>query len=1294
MGEILNLLFQRRENDTFDVQVRESWSGRSVSGTFTPPYKSRQLNVVLKKLNTLEYGLNEMRDIGNRLFQALCGTETPGTVRSESSEHSVQAVLRSVTQRTLRRRGTVALTLSFAPGCEEFIRYPWELLHNGEHFLLASGVFTLTRVLLRPGVPSASPFALPVYPPLRVLYMSASPQDCQPLDTERSYAALRKSLADLLEQGHVLLDSLEQVTFDDLVEYLNTYGGASALNDGETAIPCYVVHFDGHGAYGRLCGDEACEQLNDANARTCVCGRSLKTVKPQTYLCFCDAGGNNKYIDTESLCDLFTTSDVRLAVFSACETAALSHEPTDKQRRVAVDATPATALMMAQVPAVVAMPFSLYDDLSPTFIFHFYQALATGHTLEEALSRARQAMLPEHKHRGWFVPVLYRHMSQGQEGPVALLAGRDTPEEHDHPLAHLGTSTFVGRERELRDIEALLTAAASGRELEEQHLEAKGQYTLRPGVHHLVLTGPAGIGKSALAVKAVQQNHDKFPGGIIGVSLRGGKSFTEALVEIGHPLHILAKTMLATDQSTRESLVLNALRSRASRELPCLLLLDRFEEVKGHSEVEAWLHFLCLLPEQVVVLTTSQSNPASMGVLEGIPCHWYEYSVGKMTNTDLLALFGDLAMETGLAQRIHLDDPEQQAILQEICTLLDGYPLGAELIFGTAQSIEGKIYTPEAATRSLEEVRDELKQTPLAGIWAALEVAYLRLTPPARLLLAYLSALKLPFSHEQIVMLVAPGALASARAAVRLEREHTLSDAQTQDALRSAGAVVPTELEQHWRAARDELVGASFMQFDGRVYMIHPQVRRFAISHLPLEERRRVHRVAAAYYSGLPQPSPDQWFVAFEHLEDAAEPHDLQEAVNLAVNASWALCGRGYATEVLAMLRRAEAHAFTLGDKTGEGKILCCLGALLRLLGRYAEAVGCLTRSLALHREHKEADEAGWALYELARLFREEGHFEQANHYAQEALNLFRDAGDATGEAWMHLVLGGVSRGYGRYHEALGHFERALTGFRTLHDEEGIASTLRDRGTVHEALGNYSEALADAEEALRLFKSLGLRFGQAWVLTNQCVVYTHQDQLGQAEVACREAIAIFREQGIRRGEGRALYAMGEIARQRGSFEPARRYCDEALAIFVALGDGVDQAQALNALGAITVAEGDYVVAQERYEHALAIAQEQGARQIEGRSRRGLGDIARVMHNFKDAERYYYEALTIANELDTRRERCAVLRHQGELYVLQGRYADALACWRQALTIDLRMGHPARQYLQDKVDALIAEHHLQ
>ncbi len=1280
MGETLNLLFKKRDDGTYELQVREHWSGHVARGSFVPPFTTARLNSLHKQLNRLESGEQKLRDVGQRLFQALCGSEKREASRSATPEQSVQAMLRRVIQRTLRHRGTVALTFSFAPGCDEFVRYPWELLHNGEHFLLASGVFTLTRALLRPDEPVSS--ELPVHPPLRILYLSSVPRNCPSIDAGKSLDALGRALANLIEDGRVILDQKVQVTYDELVEYMDTYGGGGQFDDGEIEIPCYVVHFDGHGAYGRMCPDVRCEELNAATAKECSCGASLQGVKAQTYLFFCDEEGNNKYIDTQSLQNLLRSSDVRLVVLAACETAEVSQET--RRHQISFNNMLATALVMAQIPAVVAMPFSVEDDLIATFIYHFYEALAEGRTLEEGLARARHALLPMHTQTPeWFIPVLYRHISDKEEGPVALLADKTMSDELEHLQVLPGaSSSFIGRERELEALEILLTAAASGGEYEE---EEESGIKLPRGVHHIALTGPIGIGKSALAFEAVRRNARKFAGGVIPLSLQGSKSFGDAMVEITHALHVPVKAMQPDNLQHRKEVVVNAFRVRADRRLPCLLMIDGFEEIKEHSELEQWHHLFSLLPQEVVVLLTSRTNPSSMSVLEGAMCRWYEYVVGKMTNADLMKLFTELASATGLDQRIHLDDVQQQALLRELCDLLDGYPLGAVLIFGTARLIEGKLYTPEAATRSLAEVRDELIETPLAGISAVLDVSYRRLSLYARLLLSYLATFKLPFSSEQIKLIVAPEKLSSAQTSVRLHGEHSPD---------SAGDVIPADLFHHWQEAREELISAAFMQFDGRVYSIHPQVRNFALAHLPQEERRRVHRVVASYYTGLRQPSPDEWFAAFEHLESAGEAEDVQTAVRLTVRASWAMNGRGHTERLMKMLREAEAQASRLGDKTGEGRIQCCLGAILRQRGQFALARPLLMQSLMVLREQNEREDAAWALYELAMLDREMGNFKKASEYVQEALTLFRDIGNAKGVAWMQMVQGEVLRGYGRYYEALGHFDMALESFRNLLNDEGIASTLRGIGTVHEALGNYSQALASYEEALRLFNTLGLRAGQGWVLADRSVVYADQGKLTIAEQECREAITIFREQSLRRGEGWALRAMGEIAQEGHHLEDARGYFEEADSIFRELGDSVDLARVLNALGGITFEEQDYEGAKVFYEQALVMARDQEAEQIVGRAYRGLGDYHRVMHSYEEAERYYRQALEIAERLETPAEHCAVLRRQGLLKKTQGRYVEALEYWVKALEHDKRLGHPVRARLEQDIQELVTEHQLE
>ena len=219
----------------------------------------------------------------------------------------------------------------------------------------------------------------------------------------------------------------------------------------------------------------------------------------------------------------------------------------------------------------------------------------------------------------------------------------------------------------------------------------------------------------------------------------------------------------------------------------------------------------------------------------------------------------------------------------------------------------------------------------------------------------------------------------------------------------------------------------------------------------------------------------------------------------------------------------------------------------------------------------------------------------------------------------------------------------------------------------------------------------GLRFWQAWVLSEQSVVFLDQGKYDQAERTCSKSIAIFREQKALRGEGWALRVLGDIARKKGNTLDAHDYYYQSLALFNKVGNRVDQSRVLNSLAANSLAEGHILEAKESFEHARALAHEQKALQLEGRALRGLADVARIQHQFAEAVRFYNEAATIAADLGTPAERGAILRHQGELNQMQGKFREALTTLVQAYVEDRRIGHPDREALKEKIDALAAEH---
>jgi hypothetical protein len=83
-----------------------------------------------------------------------------------------------------------------------------------------------------------------------------------------------------------------------------------------------------------------------------------------------------------------------------------------------------------------------------------------------------------------------------------------------------------------------------------------------------------------------------------------------------------------------------------------------------------------------------------------------------------------------------------------------------------------------------------------------------------------------------------------------------------------------------------------------------------------------------------------------------------------------------------------------------------------------------------------------------------------------------------------------------------------------------------------------------------------------------------------------------------------------------------------------------------------------------------------------------------LRRFSEARHFYEQAASIATELNTPGERCAVLRRQGMLAHAQEQYHNALNYWMQAFALDRRLGHPTRQDLQQHIESLVKEHHLE
>jgi hypothetical protein len=315
-------------------------------------------NFTLARAETFA-GEAEARQFGVRLSQALFKTEI-AQLWGACKEHS----------RANRTALRVRLDITRAP---ELAALPWEYLRapDDSDYLALDTDCALVRYLR--SAEAARP--LKIIPPLRILALASAPQDSATLDINAEILNIKQELAALREE-FVSVTVLEAATFDNLEK---------ALREARAARePFHILHFIGHGAF-----DEA---------------------KQEGVLLFEDEQQKSLPVSHNELARLLDDyqSDLRLVVLNACEGARGGRE--DVFTSVA-----AQVLRLANLPAAIAMQFSITDQAAIVFARAFYRELAASSPLEQAVGAARRAVSRTQTGlQEWGTPVLYLRADNGQ----------------------------------------------------------------------------------------------------------------------------------------------------------------------------------------------------------------------------------------------------------------------------------------------------------------------------------------------------------------------------------------------------------------------------------------------------------------------------------------------------------------------------------------------------------------------------------------------------------------------------------------------------------------------------------------------------------------------------------------------------------------------------------------------------------------------------------------------------------------------------------------------------------------
>jgi predicted ATPase/DNA-binding SARP family transcriptional activator len=843
---------------------------------------------------------------------------------------------------------------------------------------------------------------------------------------------------------------------------------------------------------------------------------------------------------------------------------------------------------------------------------------------------------------------LYREILQGRirPAPPSIAASAATSRgvgpgspadqlESNRPLAHrmvgrrhnlpVQLSSFVGREREMREIERLLVSSRA-----------------------LTLTGPGGAGKTRLAIEAAASQISAYQDGVWLVELA-------ALSEPALVVQSIADVFDVREQQA-VSLVDMVIRHVDDRRL--LLLLDNCEHlVEACASTAQALLTGC--PNLRIMTTSRQSLRIPGEVLFRVPSLPVPdpdavMDPAELAPIDSVRLFVERAQ--AILPTFSLTARNAAAVAR-LCHHLDGLPLAIELaasrvavlpVTAIADRLDDRFRLLVGGSRTALSRQQTLKAT--------LDWSYNLLTEPQRRVLRALSVF-VGGAPLDAIEIVSPGAGVGASDVLHLLGELvdqslvTLDDADAEpryrllETVREYGREQLTERGEGeateaahgtWALALADqaeaaLPGPEWQASLARLELDHDNLRAALDGSLSADVDRALRLAASMWQSWLWHGYLAEGRRSLGRALDGPSTPTVERAralvglAALTIRSGETAAGGRHADEAFAIYRE-------LGDPQGACRALQVLGVVSWSEDDLEAAEKTYRLSLEIANEAGFWPGQGAALHGLAVVRWYAGDRLEAEALIDESLTLFRALSQTRELTPPMLDLGEILVPQPETGALRMAFQETFAPFQDVATRTAVGYVLANRGMMRRVSGDLEGAMRDMEESLELSRAIGDERVVAHALGRLGNLATAAGEFAQARDMLEECLAIRRRIGDSRGTGLAQGNLGNLAIAEGDLSRAQALLDDSATAFGRRGDMWGYGSALGNLASLALAKGDIDEAGRLLEESLAAIRITGRARWIGWTLVQLAAVARLDGQSERSANLRDEALTIFRRL--------------------------------------------------------------